>query len=282
MKRRGLPFAKLSGAGNDFVLLDARLAELPRLLPAWVRAVCRRGVSVGADGVVVIEGKRAGALRVGFYNPDGGRHDFCGNGSRCAARWEALRRGREGEVVMDTDAGRVRARVRAGAVESTLAFALGSPRPRTLRVGSRRVRGYEVVAGVPHFVVLRGVPGGKPLPPEAARLRSHAAFPRGANVDFVGSPRRGVRPIRTFERGVEAETLACGTGCVAATLALLARSRGRLRSPARFSVRSGAEVAVRFKRRRGRVVDWRLCGEASLVYRGRLTREALRRFGGSG
>lgn len=272
-RARDIPFAKFSGAGNDFVLLDARRAPLPRALARWVRAVCRRGVSVGADGVLVVEGERRGALRVGFYNPDGRRHDFCGNGSRCVARWEALRRGRPGEVVLDTDAGRVRARVRGAWVESGLAFALGRPRERVVRVGGKRVRGYEVTAGVPHFVILRGVAEGRPLPPLAARLRSHPAFPSGANIDFVGAPRRGVRPIRTFERGVEGETLACGTGCVAAALVLL-RREPRLRPPLRFRVRSGARIDIRFQRRNGRLEDWRLCGEARLICRGRLTLEA--------
>lgn len=279
MSRR-VPFAKFSGAGNDFVLLDAGRSRPPRRLGAWVRAVCRRGVSLGADGVVVVEGRRRGIVRVGFYNPDGRRHDFCGNGSRCAARWEALRRGRAGEVLLDTDAGRVRARVLRRRVESGLAFALGAPRERRLRAGGASVRGWEVTAGVPHFVLLRGVPEDRPLPPLAARLRSHRVFPRGVNVDFVGAPRRGVRPIRTFERGVEGETLACGTGCVAAALVLLGLDP-RLRSPVRFRARSGARIEVRFRRRGRRLEDWRLCGEARLVCEGGLTAEAVRLPGGS-
>lgn len=278
-RRSGAPFAKFSGAGNDFILLDARRAPLPRPLGDWVRAVCRRGVSLGADGVVVIEGSRAGALRVRFYNPDGRRHAFCGNGSRCAARWEALRRRRQGDVVLDTDAGRVRARVHGGEVQSELAFALGKPRRRDLRVGGRRVRGYQVMAGVPHFVLLRDVPGARPLPPLAARLRSHPALRGGANVDFVGAPRHGVRPIRTYERGVEGETLACGSGCVAAALVLLELHPG-LRSPLRFRVRSGAIISIRFRRRSGRPDAWRLCGEARLICEGRVGTGALGLRGG--
>ncbi len=276
---RGVEFAKFSGAGNDFVLIDARAGPLPRPFRPWVRAVCRRGLSVGADGVLVVEGRRGGALQVGFYNPDGGRHDFCGNGSRCVARWEVLGRGRDGEVLLETDAGRVRARARGAWVESGLAFEMSKARPRVLRVGGRRVRGYEVVAGVPHFVVLRHLPASRPLPPLAARLRAHPAFPGGANVDFLGPARGGVRSIRTFERGVEGETRACGTGCVAAALVLL-HLDPRRRSPLRFRVRSGARIDVRFRRRAGRLADWRLCGEARLVYRGRLDPEAVRRPGG--
>jgi diaminopimelate epimerase len=271
----GIRFAKFSGAGNDFVLLDARLGPLPRPLGPWVRAVCQRGVSVGADGVLVVEKARRGSLQVGFYNPDGRRHEFCGNGSRCVARWEALRRGRAGEVVLDTDAGRVRALVRGSLVGSGLAFPLGAPRLLSVRVDGRPVRGYLVTAGVPHFVLLRGVPDDRPLPALAAKLRRHPVFPRGANVDFVGAARAGVRPIRTFERGVEGETLACGTGCVAAALVLALRD-ARLRSPARFRVRSGARIDIRFQRRGGRLEDLRLCGEARLVYSGALSREALR------
>jgi diaminopimelate epimerase len=271
---RLVPFAKFSGAGNDFVLLDSRRGPLPRPLAPWIRAVCRRGMSAGADGVLVIEGSRGGSLRVGFYNPDGRRHDFCGNGSRCVARWEALRRGRRDLAVdLQTDAGRVRAAVRGEEVRSGLAFPLGQPRLRLVRVGGRLVRGYEVTAGVPHFVLLRGVEPHLPLPDLARRLRRHRAFRGGVNVDFVGPARRGVRPIRTFERGVEGETLACGSGCVAAALALLARHPRAVRSPVRFRVRSGARIDVRFERGAGGPHRWQLCGEARLVYHGLLTAE---------
>lgn len=268
-----IPFAKFSGAGNDFILVDARQARLPRSMGCWVRAVCRRGVSVGADGVAVILGRRHGALRVKFYNPDGRSHPFCGNASRCLARWEALRRGRDGIVRLDTDAGEIRARVHRGGVDSGLGFAMGQPRRRCLRVDGRKVWGYEILAGVPHFVLLRGVPESLLLPPLAARLRRHSAFRSGANIDFVGSPRRGVRPLRTFERGVESETLACGSGCVAAALVLAHRDPG-LRSPLRFRVRSGATISIRFRRNSGRLDEVTLCGEARLVYRGHLTPEA--------
>jgi diaminopimelate epimerase len=272
--RRLVPFAKFSGAGNDFVLLDARRAPLPRPLAPWIRAVCRRGISAGADGVLVIEGGCGGTVRVGFYNPDGRRHAFCGNGSRCVARWEALRRGRRNLMVsLQTDAGRVQAEVRGKEVRSGLAFALGEPRACIVRVGGRRIRGYEVLAGVPHFVLLREIPPHLPLPDLARQLRSHRAFPEGVNVDFVGAVRRGVRAIRTFERGVEGETLACGSGCVAAALALLARHRRSLRSPVRFRVGSGARIDVRFKRGRAGAGGWQLCGEARLVYHGLLTGE---------
>jgi diaminopimelate epimerase len=269
-----IPFAKFSGAGNDFVLIDAREAKLPRSLEPWVRAVCRRGVSVGADGVAVILGRRRGALSVRFYNPDGRRHAFCGNATRCVARWEALRRGRDGEVLLDTDAGHVRARVRGRMVHSDLAFVLGEPRHRRVRLEGEDVWGYEVLAGVPHFVLLKGVPENRPLPPLAERLRWHRVFRSGANIDFVGPPRAGERSLRTFERGVERETLACGSGCVAAALALAHRNP-RLRTPLHFRVRSGARISIHFRRRSGRLQDVTLCGEARLIYHGYFTREAI-------
>ncbi|MEE9218077.1 MAG: diaminopimelate epimerase [Acidobacteriota bacterium] len=273
-RARGLPFAKFSGAGNDFVVLDARGCRLPARLGSWVRAVCQRRVSVGADGVAVVEGVRRGALRVRFYNPDGRRHDFCGNASRCVARWEAIRRGRNGQVCLSTDAGEVHARVRGAQVDLDLAFAVGRPRERHLQIDKQRLRGFEVLAGVPHFVILRGVPEFQPLPPLAGRLRWHRAFPDGVNVNFVGRPHAGVRPLRTFERGVEAETLACGTGCVAAA-AVLAHLNPRLTSPVRFRVRSGARIAIHFRRRDGRLEAVTLSGEARLIYRGELMPEAL-------
>lgn len=217
-------FVKMSGAGNDFLVLDAEQAgRLPGGLADWARRVCRRGLSVGADGVLVVT--RLGEDRIGvrFLNPDGS-DAFCGNGSRCAARF-AWKRGLTGPaMLLETAAGEVRAEVRSDTVRLVL------PAPRdlgelALDLVHERVSGRRIDAGSPHFVIFVEDPALAPLDRWGPLIRSHAAVGRvGVNVDVAGwdrSSRRGlpVLALRTWERGVEGETLACGSGAVAAAFA---------------------------------------------------------------
>ncbi len=236
------PFFKLSGAGNDFVALVEPPAEPGE---AQVRAWCRRGLSLGADGVFTLERRRDGA-RMRHYNADGSRADLCLNGSRCAARLALHLGWGDGEVELVTDAGVLRAR-RTGddRVAVELPDIVGWPEARSLEWSGQRHDGFYLRVGVPHFVLpwpgsLRDAPVAELGPP----LRRHADLGAdGANVNFV----RFVAPdrceIRTFERGVEAETLACGTGVVATVAA--GTAAGRLGLSASVLTLGGYELSVR-------------------------------------
>lgn len=255
-------FFKVSGAGNDFVAL----AEPEREPTAdEIRAWCRRGLSLGADGVFTLTRTGRGA-RMTYYNADGGRGELCLNGSRCAARL-AFHLGWHDEFLeLDTDVGPLAARLVDGErVALELPPVAGSPRRRALAVAGTSYDGWHLEVGVPHFVL--PWPGDLADAPVAAlgpALRAHPDLgPRGANASFVRFAAPGRLAIRTFERGVEAETLACGTGVVAAVLA--GEAAGALAMPAVAATAGGFELIVD---RDGDALS--LTGDARIVARGEL------------
>ncbi len=211
-----LGFWKMSGAGNDFIVLNPREVEPPAAV--WeqvVRRWCTRRMSIGADGVIFVEpADDPGAdVRVRFFNPDGGEFDTCGNGSRCAARFAFEAGLAPAEMKIATGAGIVSATVRGDRVR------VGFTEPRRVALdvavtvdGARRV-GHCVEFGVPHFVLtVEALPEGA-IEPEARKLRHASELgPAGANVNYVEVTGPAGLAVRTYERGVEAETLACGSG----------------------------------------------------------------------
>jgi diaminopimelate epimerase len=282
-------FYLVSGAGNDFLALPE-----PAAVPsaAEIRAWCRRGVSVGCDGLFVL--RREGgissppAVRMDYFNGDGRAADLCINGTRCAARLAFELGWAEDEVDVITGAGPVRAR-RAG--ESAIGLELARPEvPREVapEVDGRAWPGLLLRVGVPHFVLPWPAPLGEaPVATLGAALRRHPAMgPAGTNVDFVRYPAPDRIEIRSFERGVEAETLACGTGVLAAAAAGLLG--GVLRLPATALTTGGFEMTVGVAPAEaaldgvapagGRAGDerWTLAGDARLVARGELLPEADR------
>ncbi|MDD5301604.1 MAG: diaminopimelate epimerase [Elusimicrobia bacterium] len=237
-----IPFWKLTGAGNDFVLLSGR--PKGKSGAALARSLCDRRFGVGADGLLVMS-RRAGEVRLDYWNADGSPA-FCGNGSRCAVLWAAARGWLKGEeFALRTNRGPLAARLTGnGRAEVSM------PAPKGLRLGvsvktkGRAVQAHYVDTGVPHAVVF--VPDIKTVDVKGLgrALRFSKAFGRaGANVDFV-EIRKNDLLVRTYERGVEAETLACGTGIVAS--AFVARVLGFGGSPVKVKVRGGAVLSVSF------------------------------------
>jgi diaminopimelate epimerase len=260
-----LRFWKLAAAGNDFVLV----AGAVRSPAALARRLCDRRHGVGADGLLVARRAPGGAV-VDYFNADGTRA-FCGNGTRCAAWWAFVQGWAGRRCVLRTRAGAVSAEVTGrGRV------ALSMPEPKGLRLGlelrikGRRLRAHAVDTGAPHAVVpVRGL-AGFPVIDFGRAIRRHPAFGRsGANVDFVS--RRGpVLCLRTYERGVEDETWACGTGAAAA--ALVGWKLGWVRPPVKVLVRGGQSLAVTFRVRGGAARDVRLSGPAEIVFSGEVMR----------
>ena len=270
-------FYKMTAGGNDFILLDNRSGGLrAEEMVDFIRRVCTRALSVGADGVILIEGSSQADLRARFFNPDG-RPTFCGNGARCAARLAYLKGMAAARMTVQTDLMVHRAEVQG----ATVSFEMRDPRGLEdgieVEAGRERMRGTWLDTGVPHLVVFRSVPSEDSIETLGRALRSHPRFaPEGVNVDFVGEAEGGIFAIRTYERGVEGETLACGTGCVAAAVA--AAATGRAAPPVRFRTRSGEMIQVRFEGDPRRASGVRLEGEARLVYVGQLGEEATRGF----
>lgn len=283
-------FYKLSGAGNDFIALVEPLTRMDRPPGAdEIRAWCRRGVSLGADGLFLLHRAGPGSARMTYFNADGGEAALCLNGTRCAARLAFELGWAEGDetLIVETGAGPFAARRLDPAGETGIALEVPVPdRPPELReveVEGRRFRGWWSLLGVPHFVL--EWPDGLADAPVATlgpALRRHPDLGEGgANVDFVRfmpptGPERPARlsriDVRSFERGVEAETLACGTGVLAAVAAGLAE--GRLALPVEALTRGGFVLSVDGEAAGGLPRRWSLAGDARIVARGDLSPEA--------
>jgi diaminopimelate epimerase len=257
-------FFKVSGSGNDFLAL-AEPAEAPG--PAAIQAWCRRGVSLGADGLFVLRRSPAG-VDMDYFNADGYPADLCLNGTRCAAQLAFHLGWAADSVAIRTGAGTVAAR-RGDAARVTLELpAPEKPRELVLDVDGIRCAGYALRVGVPHFVVLWPERLDRaPVDTLGRQIRHHPAFEEGTNVNFVRFPDGHRMEIRTFERGVEAETLSCGSGILAG--AAVGLHTGRSSLPIRVSVQGGFELEV--GARDGR---WLLSGDARVVAQGTLLAEA--------
>jgi diaminopimelate epimerase len=261
-------FWKMTGSGNDFVVFDRREGHDPHLLDReLVRRVCARGTGVGADGLVVLEPSSKGAIRLRYVNADGSPA-FCGNATLCGARLAVvLGAAPASGFEIETDGGVVRARVSEAGPEidlpsvATVRTDAGVPR----EPGEDRV-GYAV-AGVPHLVVLCASSDEVDLARRGRELRWERTLPGGANVNFVSRLDGGRWAMRTFERGVEGETLACGSGAVSSAILLaewgLSGDRTELRT------RSGMPLRVSLRRTAD---GWlpSLGGEGRIVFRGEL------------
>jgi len=263
-----LPFTKMNGAGNDFVLFDNReqTIQLSRL---QVARLCDRHRGVGADGVMLLipcaSHKADWAWQ--FFNSDGSTGEMCGNGARCFARFVQKKTGKDGDFTFETEAGIISARFHGERVTVNLTqpFELRLNQDLALSIGTQVI--HSLNTGVPHAVLF--VPDAdramvQELGPE---VRRHPRFaPKGTNVNFVQVLEPAHIRVRTFERGVEAETLACGTGVTAS--ALIASRLHKFGSPVKVQVQGGDELEVSFNEHNGDFSDVRLTGPAEFVFEG--------------
>jgi diaminopimelate epimerase len=261
---------KMTGSGNDFVFVDGRVDPVGSWTPEAIRRVCTRGTGVGADGFVILEpGSGPGAVRFHFFNADGGRSEMCGNAALCSVRLSAwLELAPPDRVVLETDVGTQQGRCIDGEpelaeIELPSSTSLSTP-DIPLEPGERTMRLTRV--GVPHLVVLVDDVSGVEVSHRGRELRAHPGVGSdGANVNFVGNG-GGRWAMRTFERGVEAETLACGTGAVASAATLAAATGAKL--PIALRCSSGALLTVSASPAPdGSLPRPHLTGQARLVFR---------------
>ncbi len=255
---------RLSGGGNDFLAL-AEPAKPPS--GAQIRAWCTRGLSLGADGVFVLTREDA-AVRMDYFNADGIAAELCLNGARCAARLVLELGWMESPFAIATGAGEILAAdAGRGAIRLDLSPPVETPEARRVTVGDSEYAGWFLTVGVPQFVVawptsLATAPVGELGP----ALRGHPAFGEsGTNVMFVRFLAPDRLEIRSFERGVEAETLACGTGVLAASAVAVAEAA--LEPPIRALTGGGCELEVDGTVEDGRWIAWSLTGDARLLAR---------------
>ncbi|MEX2180117.1 MAG: diaminopimelate epimerase [Gemmatimonadaceae bacterium] len=258
----------MSGSGNDFVFVDARTEPPGHLAsPEVVSAICSRGTGIGADGVVFLEASNSAAVRLVYLNADGSRADLCGNATLCTARLaRELGIVAQAEFSIETDSGVLGARLRGDSAEIDLQAVaeMRSDAGLPLERGETRM-GFALV-GVPHLVILVDDLGAVDVVGRGRPLRRHSSLKAGANVNFVQPEPDGAFAYRTYERGVEAETLACGTGAVA--VAALLGEWGVANGKVRLRTRSGRELGVRFSGPGVAKVP-SLSGEARIVFQAR-------------
>jgi diaminopimelate epimerase len=273
-----IEFWKMNGSGNDFILIDNREMQIQEQdMGHLVERACRRRESVGADGVIFVTPSSRYDFKWRFFNADGVEAEMCGNGGRCVSRFAYLKGIAGPKMTFETLAGPVSAEVEGRRVKVLM------PKPTSLRMDLHLEGrpGWESIdfinTGVPHVVVRVEDLSSHPVKELGRTLRFHAFFaPEGTNADFMRVLDPHHLEMRTYERGVEDETLACGTGAIAC--ALTAARRGMASSPVNVKTRGGEELVIHF-REKGPSSDpfedvW-LEGNTAIVYRARLDEEAL-------
>ncbi len=268
-------FTKMSGAGNDFLVwaggVSVGAAEV-----AAIRRLCRRGTGVGADGVLFVRPDGAGRVAADYYNADGSVGRFCGNGTRCAARFATRHALAPETMVVRTGWGDVGARVEDGRVTLDLPEPVAVGRAISSLDGTATLRreAYALAVGVPHVVAfLAGEAdlAALDLSRFGPTLRHHPEMCEGANANLVRVLGPSRLAVRTWERGVEAETLACGSGVVAS--AVTACALGHVAPPVALETRSGETLLVDFRFEGEVARGVTLAGDARFVFEGTLDPE---------
>ncbi|HZR17792.1 MAG TPA: diaminopimelate epimerase [Verrucomicrobiae bacterium] len=261
-------FSKMNGAGNDFILIDNR-AQFIRLSREQIVKLCDRHRGVGADGVILLVPSRTGKADWAweFYNSDGSTGEMCGNGARCFGRYVRKKTGLDRDFTFETEAGIISAAFAGDLVTVSLTAPTGWKLNEKLPLRDGALLVHSLNTGVPHAVLF--VPDADKamvlqLGPE---IRRHAHFaPKGTNVNFVQVLGPNHIRVRTFERGVEGETLACGTGVTAS--ALISARVHQFASPVRVQVQGGDELQVSFGEKNGEFSAVRLTGPADFAFEG--------------
>lgn len=261
-----LEFTKMNGAGNDFVMVDNRNGD-SILTQAQIASLCDRHRGIGADGLIAVEGTPE-MPRMRYYNADGGEAEMCGNGARCFARYAASLNGQsEGTLSFLTQAGPLGADLLGERVKIRMSIPHSLQLAHALQLLGRDCEVHSLNTGVPHAIVFVEDLEAVPVVDEGRALRHHQRFaPAGTNANFVQVLDPGLLAIRTYERGVEDETLACGTGVTAA--ALIHHLLTDAPSPVQVRVRGGETLEVGFQVQNGHFSEVTLAGPADFVFEG--------------
>ena len=276
-----VPFVKMSGTGNDFILIDHREPFIaPEDMADFSAKVCRRKFSAGADGLILIEDSSEADFQWRFFNADGSVAEMCGNGARCAARFAFLQGIVQAEMRFATLAGIIEAAVSGKDVAVKMTDPVDLNMDQRITAEGKEYTVHSIDTGVPHVVLFVDDIDQTDVRSLGSRIRHHEIFmPAGSNVNFV--QRRGdAVKVRTYERGVEDETLACGTG--AAASAIIAALLGQVASPVDIITSGGDCLTILFdcKEAKGSgsydtVSHVFLKGPAHIIYSGELNAEAL-------
>ena len=271
-----IAFMKMSGSGNDFILVDHRkpLLDVKRM-KKFAQKVCRRRVSVGADGIIFIERSKQADFKWRFFNADGSKAEMCGNGGRCAARFAYLKGIAGSSLTFETLAGILSAHVKGRRVKLEMTNPCGFKLDEKISFKGKGWRISRINTGVPHAVLFLKRLEDVDVVRMGRAIRYHPHYgPRGTNANFVKIENSSRLSVRTYERGVEDETLACGTGAVAS--ALIAAFKGLVQSPVSIRTRGGEVLTVYFETEGDRVKRVFFEGDVHIVYEAEMWEEAYR------
>ncbi len=269
-----IPFMKMSGSGNDFILIDHRKPILDEdKMKDFARKVCQRRVSVGADGLILIERSEKADFKWRFFNADGSEAEMCGNGGRCAARFAWLKGITGPSLTFETIAGILSAQVNGKRVKLEMTKPFGLRLDETILIEGKKQTLSSINTGVPHVVIFLEDFKGVDVVRAGKAIRYHPHFaPAGTNANFVRVENYSQLSIRTYERGVEDETLACGTGAVAS--ALVAAFKGLVKSPVSIKTWGGEILTVYFEIEAGEIKRVFFEGDVHIVYEAEMWEEA--------
>jgi diaminopimelate epimerase len=269
-----IPFMKMSGSGNDFIFIDHRNPILSEdQMKEFARKVCRRRISVGADGLVLVEKSEKADVKWRFFNADGSEAEMCGNAGRCLARFAHLKGITGPSLTFETLAGILSAQVNGKRVKLEMNKPHGLKLDEAITIGQKKQILSSINTGVPHAIIFVDDFKGVDVVRGGREIRYHAHFsPSGTNANFVRVENPSLLSVRTYERGVEDETLACGTGAVAA--ALVAAFKGLVKSPVSIKTSGGEILTVHFDIEGREVKKVFFEGDVHIIYEAEMWEEA--------
>ena len=264
----------MSGSGNDFIIIDNRLNIVDEKdLSNFIAKICRRKLAVGADGFILVEDSGKADFRWRFFNSDGSIAEMCGNGARCVARFAYLNDIAGPNMSFETLAGIVEAQVIGDRAKVKMTDPAAFKTDDTIHLKNGPLSIFSINTGVPHVVIVKQQIDDVNVVEMGREIRFHEQFsPAGTNVNFASHITDNTIAIRTYERGVEDETLACGTG--AAACAIVMAHKMKIGSPINVLTQSGGYLKIFFKEKEGKYYDVYLEGDARIIYKAQLWEDA--------
>lgn len=270
-KKYDLNFTKVVASGNDFIVIDNRSGDLDARdldYPSIAQDLCRRRLSIGADGLLVLEASDKADFRMRIINPDGSEVDMCGNGARSSALYVSKHEG-QAKLSIETGAGVINAEIDGDNIKINMSDPKQIKLDVNLGIGPNVMPVHHLNTGVPHVVHIVEDISGYDVKGIGRQIREHSLFaPDGTNANFVGNIEKDSADLRTYERGVEDETLACGTGTVASAVVL--GLLGYVSSPVKIRTKGGEVLTVYYTVSGKKVTDVYLEGSAGIICEGKV------------
>ncbi len=263
-------FFKMQSAGNDFIVIDNRKKWLKHDYSSLSKKLCYRKFSIGADGILVLENSKVADFKMLIFNSDGSQAEMCGNGARCIAYYAFINKIAKQKMEIETLAGIIKATTQNENVKIQLTEPKNIKLDFNIKVNNKTFNVPHINTGVPHTIIFVKDINKVNVQNIGQKIRYHKIFwPKGTNVDFVHVTGKNTISLRTYERGVEAETLACGTGSVAS--AIVSGLKNLVKSPVKCKTASGEVLTVYFKLDRNKnnsVYDVYLEGKVYITFTG--------------